>query len=405
VGGTSGKGSTSTIIASLLGTQYKVGLHTSPHLEKVNERIQVNNALGRALVDMSDEEFVSVFNEVLPVVHQMELTEWGPPSYFEILAAMAFVYFVREQVDIAVIEVGMGGRYDGTNVVDPLVAVLTNVGLDHVEVLGDSVEKIAEDKVGIIKKGIDVVSGVTQPSVIDLVEKTCRDVGASLSLLSRDFTFQIQQQSQEGSVFEYASTDAIGGEPHVYKDLQISLLGEHQVQNASLALRTVELLAKKGFLLDEDTIRQGLVTVSIPGRLEVVSTDPFIILDGAHNGDKAHALSHAMKTIFPMKKVIIVLALKEGKLAPDILKELLTIASSFILTSFAVKIDVGEIQSQDAHVLAELIHEVDPTMPIDVIPDPVQALDVAESAATKNSVILVTGSLYLIGSLRQYFFK
>src|SRR3989344_4068481 len=164
VGGTSGKGSTSTLIASILSMKLKTGLHTSPHLEKVNERISIDRK------DISNKDFVELLNEIKPAVEKMEKESIGAPSYFEIITAMAFFYFRKEKVDIAVIEVGMGGKFDATNVVESEVAVLTNVGLDHTDVLGETVEEIATDKAGIIKHGTSIITGVKQPSVIEIIK-------------------------------------------------------------------------------------------------------------------------------------------------------------------------------------------------------------------------------------------
>ena len=251
VGGTSGKGSTATIIASILATRFKVGLLTSPHLVKINERITYY--VSRITKTISDKEFISLVNSIVPVVEKMEKGRYGAPSYFEIVTAMAFLYFAKNKVDFAVIEVGMGGRFDATNVISPVAAVITNIGLDHTEILGETVEEIARDKAGIIKPGMHVVSGVKQPSVIEIVSKTCREVGTPLSLAGRDFDTVTESMTETGSSFSYRGVKK-------YTGLLLPLLGSHQINNAALAIRAVEELSLviSHWSLVEENIRLGL---------------------------------------------------------------------------------------------------------------------------------------------------
>ncbi len=459
VGGTSGKGSTATIIASILATKYKVGLHTSPHLERINERIRVidksfwgakpgsrrypakpgsrrypakrlQNRFWTSQNDkISDKDFVRLLYEVQPSIKVVEKSRFGTASYFEIVTAMAFLYFKQQKVDMAVIEVGMGGMFDATNVIKPLVAVITNVGLDHTEILGDTVEKIARDKAGIIKPGIEVVTGVRQPSVIKIIEAKgkrqsfdyAQDKKAKISLLDRDFSYQVKKMDETGSIFDYFGD-------HTYKNLKLSLLGEHQVENAALAIRTVELLychsgewlrhqnhfQSKGFWTSqndlEKNIRQGLEYAFIPGRLEIIHKKPLVILDGAHNPDKMKALVAAIKKIYPKRPVTSIIAIKSGKDAYEILKEILPICHEVIFTKFRLTTDLGDTYS---YTPAELIRVV---RGFDKIPNMryfVKKLVIEEKRAVKavkdsikdvnsDGLILVTGSLYLVGEIRKF---
>ena len=319
VGGTSGKGSTSTIIATILAQKYKVGLHTSPHLVRINERIRTYSrpplaeiARGGLIKDISDNDFIDLLNEVYPAIKKIEKSKLGQPSYFEIVTAMAFLYFKKQKVDIAVIEVGMGGRYDATNVIKSDVVVITNVWLDHTEILGTTVEKIAEDKVGIIKQGVKVVTAVKQPSVIKIIENTCKDKDASLSLISRSglIKYEAKKIDENGCVFDYIGEKT-------YRDLRILLLGRHQVENAAIAIRAIEI--SRPPLIKEEDIRFGLRQSYIPGRLEIISRNPLVVLDGAHNVEKMKALVVTIKEIFPKKKVKAIIAIKSGKDAKGIL--------------------------------------------------------------------------------------
>lgn len=400
VGGTSGKGSTAMIIAAILATKYKIGLHTSPHLERVNERftifsraplaISARSALMRRN-DISDDEFVKLVNEIKPAVLKMEKSMLGSPSYFEIITAIAFLYFKKQNVDFAVIEVGMGGTYDATNVIKPEVAVLTNIGLDHTEILGDTVEEIARDKAGIIKRGISVVSGVKQPSVIKIIESRIKNQESRISLLNRDFRYEIKKISDEESYFDYFGNKN-------YRNIFIPLLGVHQIENAAIVLKTVEELG--GF--SEEEIRLGFKKAFIPGRLEIVAKNPFIILDGAHNTDKIKALTKAIKTIWPGKKVKLVLAIKEDKKADEMLEIITPISKQVILTTFRSLLDQGTVLSIEPECLKENLLKLKFSGEIIIEKRSKDAFELAKNSARKEDIILVTGSLYLVGKIRVF---
>ncbi len=435
VGGTSGKGSTSTIIASILATKNKVGLHTSPHLVKIMERIRVMQQCNNATMqqwDISESEFVDLINYIRPFVEQVGKSELGTPSYFEIVTAIAFLYFKAKKVDIAVIEVGMGGRFDATNVIKPMVAVLTNVGLDHTEILGDTVEKIAEDKAGIIKPGIRVVTGVKQASVIKIINARMQECeNARMSLLDRDFSYHIKTVTEKGSIFDYQGDKLL-------QDLKLSLLGEYQIENASIAIRAVELLSaissipnfsdtppisksynsgpissalqKQSFIgrgrsskLVSSDIKKGLNSAFITGRFEIVSRKPLVILDGAHNPDKMRAMVESVKTIFPNKKVRVIIAIKEDKNAKEMLEILLPICRELIFTGYKIKADQGIVKSYTPKKLLNLFLSIGITCKANVISDPKKSLDLAIKQVNPNDIILVTGSLYLVGVIKRNF--
>lgn len=384
VGGTSGKGSTSTIIAAILGTKYKTGLHTSPHLIKITERINIGGK------DITEEEFVQLVKEIEPAVKEMETGRLGPPSYFEIVTAMAFLFFKKEKVEIAVIEVGMGGMFDATNVIIPEVAVLTSVGLDHTEILGDTVEKIASDKVGIIKHGIKVVSGVKQKPVIEIVEKACKKQEAKLSLLNRDFKYEIRESGEKGCIFDYLGDKT-------YKNLKLNIIGEFQAENAALAIRTAELLG--GF--EETSIREALSKVFVAGRMEIIGRKPTVILDGAHNPDKIRALTESLKLIFKERKITAVVAIKYDKNASEMLSILLPLCRRVIFTSYSLVTDLGNINSHPPGALVDLAGSISRDIPAEAVEGALKALEQAGKISEDDGIILVTGSLYLVGEVRK----
>src|SRR4051794_32255144 len=281
VGGTAGKGSTATIAAALLtAAGYRTGLHTKPHLRRVNERIQVNGA------PISDADLLALIEEAAPAARAVQ------PTWYELTVALMLLHFRRIAVEIAVIEVGLGGTFDGTNVVQPVVAVLTNVGLDHTEILGDTVEKIARDKVAIIKPGCIAITGVTQPSVRQIVAARAAEVGAPLWRRGEEIMFSVQDAGPTGSDF----TVEINGKTR--RGVHLGILGEHQVTNAVLAVAATDALGSKGLPIADEMIARTLPAVRIPGRLEVVAEQPTIVLDGAHNPDKMDALLAALPEYF-----------------------------------------------------------------------------------------------------------
>ena len=301
----------------------------------------------------------------------------------------------------------MGGTWDATNVIKPLVAVITNVGLDHTEILGSSVEKIAEDKAGIIKPGIKVVSGVKQKSVIKIIENTCKDKDASLSLISRAplaisarsalIKYKVKKIDEKGSIFDYFGINT-------YKNLKLSLLGRHQVENAAIAVRVIEKLSvvirQLADQLSVEDIKTGLKKVFIPGRLEIISKKPLVILDGAHNPEKMRALVSAIKEIFPDKKVKAIIAIKSGKDAQGILKEILPICHEVIFTRFRLMTDLGDTYSYEPEELISKARLVS-RAPLAYARSALVALNDAMKNTDSDSLILITGSLYLVGEVKK----
>lgn len=410
IGGTSGKGSTAYLTSHILQTAgYKTGLTISPHLQKINERIQINGQ------QISDKEFTKLVNSIVQTIELMKTTKVGAPSYFEILIAMAFLYFVQQKVDIAVVEVGMGGEYDATNTLNPLISVLTNVSLDHTNILGKTVEKIAKTKAGIIKsikhkvlsskclrKNLTVVSGVEQKSVVKIVKNQCKKTRATLHLLHKDFNYKITKEDINGVSFDFKS------EKNNLKNLHTSLLGEFQVNNASLAIKTALELTKYGFNISENNIRKALNTAYFPGRFEYLihNTKYKILLDGAHNPAKMEAFLRSLKKLFPKEKKIFVVAFKEDKDIKVMINKIFKIADAVILAQFQAKTDMKQNASADAFNIKNEILNIKYNKEIFVEKNSKKALQKALNILISQysnipSIVVVTGSLYLVGEIRN----
>lgn len=423
VGGTSGKGSTATILSQILHTAgYKTGLTISPHLQSVTERIQLD------CLPISEREFTLLLRDLEPVIEAMRKMPIGVPSYFEIVVAMAFVYFAQKKVDIAVAEVGMGGEFDATNTLSPLIAVLTNVSLDHTQILGNTVEEIARTKAGIIKSlkfkvknyKLAVVSGVRQPSVVEIVKKRCEEKGALLKLFEKDFRIGIKSVTEQGSKFDFQNENIF------FPDLFLSLPGEFQAENSALAIEAALNLRKFDFVISEESIRKALGAVSFAGRFEIfVSRDSvskgakvghenfissprnapiqIIVLDGAHNSAKMKAFLNSVKKLFPGKKKIFVAAFKNDKDIKKLLKQILKEADVLILTEFGGKTDVGLHTATSAEKLFEQAREMEKDVLLFAEKNSKKAMEKAFFQAKKmvNSLIIVTGSLYLVGEVRE----
>jgi dihydrofolate synthase/folylpolyglutamate synthase len=387
VGGTSGKGSTSMMIASMLTEAgYKTGLHLSPHLQIMNERHQINTHVARTT--RLDE----LFKEIKPAIMRVAKEgDFGLPSYFEAQVALAFMLFQREAVDVAVVEVGLGGTLDATNVLNSSVAVLTNVGLDHTHILGTTIEQIARDKSGIIKNGQTVVSGVRQHSSRQIVAERCQMQNANLWQVDEKFTYTLPN----GKGFR------LSGPAATFDDLRLGMPGDFQVANAACAVAAVQALPT-GFNVSENAVRQGLMQARIPGRVEVVQHDPVVVLDGAHNPEKIVASRQALDKVFGEKRRIVVLSLKSDKAAADVLAQVLPGTDTLIITQFKVNKSLWSPFTADE--LGRLVTSTSSETRIQVIADPIMAFNEALSQASDDDLIWVTGSFYLVGNIREFWY-
>lgn len=385
VGGTAGKGSTTKIIAHILKeASYKTGLHLSPHVQDIRERMQINEEF------ISKDKFVQYLEEIKPVIESMAASQYGKPSHFEALVALAFHCFAKEKVDLAVIEVGLGGTLDGTNVINPLVSVITNVDLDHKEILGKDVETIAGEKAGIIKKESIVITGATQKDIIEIIDKKSKENNCSILKLEKDIKYKIHEITCQDTNF------TLNIKENIFPDLNLNLLGEHQVKNAALAIAAVLELKNKGYNISENSIRYALETVKMPLRCEILYTKPEIMIDGAHNPVKIKALVKTLQQIFPKKNISMILAVKKGKDIAEMIPQLTKITKKFYITTYGTNTDFGKKTSINPEELLKHVENI----PAEIYKNSQEALEAAIKESKENDLVCVTGSLHLAGELR-----
>jgi len=391
VGGTNSKGSVCSMIYEILrAAGLRVGLYISPHLQDPRERIRSTSELPeQASGDKPWQDWIhaDTFVQCVEQIHDvLESDTWpdGPPTYFELLTAVAFLYFARQRVEIAVLEVGLGGRLDATNVVEPVVSVLGPIGLDHTDVLGDNVKSIAKEKLGIIRPGRVLVSAQQDGEVQELIRgvttaQNCRLVEYGDGLLA-----DILAHSMDGMRLSIRTPRGR------YESLSLPLLGRHQAENASLAVAAVESLTPDG--MPHESVHHGLARMSWPGRLEVIQRRPIVVLDGAHNPQAAEALRKTLEDLWPKAVKRIVIGVSADKDPRELGKILGPIAESIVCT-----------QSQhpracDAQRLAEQLAPCG--RPITVISDPIDAYTYVLNTASRDDVIVVMGSFFLVGELK-----
>ena len=372
VTGTNGKGSTCAMLASMFTKAgYKTGLYTSPFLIRFNERIQIDG------VQISDEEICRITEYIKPLADSI----FEQPTEFEMVTALGFEYFARQGCDLVVCEVGMGGEFDATNVIlPPEAAVICNIGLDHTEVLGDTLEKIAATKSGIIKPGCDAVIYREQPSVEAVFEERCKKVGAKLHKANFD-SIRLRSHGLEGQVF-----DCDG-----YEALELPLLGDHQLHNAAVVLTAVDALRTRGWKLPEEAVRKGLKDVRWPGRFELLRKDPLFIIDGGHNPQCIQALVKNIQDYLADRPLTILTGVLADKDYNCMYRNVEPYAKEFITVT------PGNPRALNAHDLAQYLSQFGkPVTACDAVADGVR---LAVEHAGKDGVVLCYGSLYMIGEI------
>ncbi len=385
--GTNGKTSTARMISSILEVGGKrVARYTSPHMQSVTERMCIN---GRPV---SQRDFAALLEEIIPQVEETDRENGDPLSYFEITTAMAFVHFSRRKVDVGVIEVGLGGRWDATNLVDSRVQLITGIALDHVAELGDTLEKIAYEKAGIIKEGSYVISAVSDPGALEIISEACEEKGSSLKLLGRDFQllYNLTYGIETGRVGQAVGVKGLLRE---YPEVFIPLLGEHQAVNAACAIAVCEAWAGSLSSLSTTEVEAGLGRVKSPGRLEVVSLDPLVVLDGAHNPDGAGRLAHVIVNDLDYEHLILVVGILADKDARHMLELLLPLASTVVVTQSR------EERAMPVRKLAAMVKEMGHDCV--VVEDIAEAVKFARTLAAVSDMVCVTGSLYTVGEARN----
>jgi dihydrofolate synthase/folylpolyglutamate synthase len=365
VAGTKGKGSTSAMIESITrAAGLRTGLWTSPHLHTYRERIQVD----RRLIDRAD--LVRLLEQVRPAVEAMRDEPNGPPVTFAIGFAIALRYFAEQQVDLAVLEVGLGGRFDSAAVVTPLVAAITSISYDHMAILGDTLAEIAWQKAGIIKPGRPVVSAPQAPEALEAIRHVAAEQGAPLHVVApMDDNYPVPQ-----------------------------LRGAFQRENAAVAAEVARLLRQAGLPINEAAIRHGIATTTWPARMELVPGRPAVLIDGAHNGDSIRRLLESIRAEFPNQRLILVFGSSRDKDLDRMLPQLIPAVSAIVLTRSQhprAQADLDELLTRIRPLLAH------PDIPLHSTPDVPEAVQQAQALAAPDDLILVTGSLFVAAAARE----
>jgi len=399
VAGTKGKGSTAAMIAAVLtAAGYRTGAFTSPHLERLEERLAIDGT------PCSPAELVELVDRVVPIAEQMDRAALaaGPPeigpTYFELTTAMAVLHFVERGVDLGVLEVGMGGRLDSTNVCTPLVSIITSISFDHTRQLGNTLASIAREKAGIIKPGVPVVSGVVADEPREVIRQTCREQGCRLTELGTDFDFDYRLPRHLEAAPALGGLDfryRVSGQEQSYRNLAMGLLGHHQAANAAVALAVLEELKRQGRRIPEEAVRAGLAGVACPGRVEVVSRRPTIILDVAHNTASVDALIEVLEGCFSARRRLLVFAATHEKDLRGMLERLLGRFDEVVFTRY-----LNNPRAVPPEELAETAAQLG-GCPVRVCPDPAGAWVVVRQWAEPDDLVCVTGSFFLAGEIRE----
>jgi dihydrofolate synthase/folylpolyglutamate synthase len=387
IAGTKGKGSTCAMIASMLqACGLKVGLYTSPHLVDVRERIQINGEM------IPQAEFARLVRLVAPHVNRIKPT----PSYFDVLTAVAFKHFAEEEVEIAVVETGLGGRLDSTNVIKPEITAITSISKDHMAQLGHTLPKIAEEKAGIFKKGVIAITVTQDPGVEDVLKRVAEKVGAPLDIAGKtiEFSYRFESSRLQGPHNRVCLTTPNSK----YEHLAVPLLGEHQAINCGLALSVIDRLKAKGMQLNDAKVMEGLAKTSVPGRMEMISTNPRILVDGAHNAASIDAMMRAIGQHIPYDSMVVIFGCCSDKDVSGMLERITSGADKVIFTP------VNNVRTADPEELAARYVELYGKM-AQVAPNLEEALAIANRAVTKDDLICITGSFYLVGEAKKLLAK
>lgn len=379
IAGTNGKGSVTTFIGEILkNAGFRVGVYTSPHFISFTERITINR------IPIPESQVAEIISKkILPAIKTLR-QDFTHPTYFEIATALAFIYFAREQVDFAVIEVGLGGRLDATNVITPLVSIITSIGLEHQDVLGETLKEIAYEKAGIIKQGVPVVTAVTQPEVLKVIQDVTLQKSSVLYQVGKELKFVIDKYPDSDSNYQFN----VSGILKEYYNLQTSLLGYHQIINATTSIGAIEVLEHHyRFKISTQAIKNGLLEAKIRGRLELIKNR--FLLDGAHNPASANVLRKALTDYFATRKLILILGILKDKDIEGIIKELLyqdKNISKVIITQLKTS------RTGDTERIYQAVRQY--TDKINILSTVREGIKYAE--ANSDDLICITGSLYTV---------
>lgn len=387
VAGTNGKTTTARMVAAVLHrVGYQVGVYTSPHLISYTERIVIDGT------EIAEADFAGAVERLIPHLDETNRqAATGRVTQFEALTALAFLLFREKNIDCGVIETGMGGTWDATNMIQPEVAVITNIALEHTDRLGDTLEEIAAEKAGVVKARLTCITGIEEPAIRRIVEERCAAAGAPIKILGRDF----RVIGVEGAA-DRSQRVSIAGLFARYDDLVVPLAGEYQATNAALAVACCEAFLAKQDRAGElpKVLPEALATVQSPGRLEVVQENPMVVLDGAHNPAGARELASALKSAFDYDRLILVVSILADKDVDSILRELVPLANTVVVTQAASD------RAVDADALADKVSRL--TSEFSVEREVAGGIGQAIRRAGPRDLVLVTGSLYTVGEAKQY---
>lgn len=390
VTGTNGKTSVSLMLLSILkGCGYRVGLFTSPHLETVRERISVNGRL------ISVNRFAETLTEIEPLIEKAEKTVGESLTYFEVVTAMAYHFFRRAGIDLAVLEVGMGGRWDATNMVDSEVAVITNIDLDHVKELGSTKAKIASEKEGIINEGALLITAESDRDLLMSIAERCGDVGAEMKVFGRDFRIEYLLPYRVKGEPPSQFVSVRGLDSKEFNDIKLPMLGKHQAINAACAIAAAQGYTDPREKTDVEAFKKAIGSLSIPGRLEFLAHRPLVVADGAHNVLGIDRLAAAVTGEFDYERLVVVVAILEDKDARGMLKILGIIADEIVLTENRSARSFPASRLEAFCRLEGIKYRAEP--------DFSSAMRLAYTLAGPGGMICVTGSLYTVSEARVYF--
>ncbi|MGG4504652.1 folylpolyglutamate synthase/dihydrofolate synthase family protein [Heyndrickxia sporothermodurans] len=378
IGGTNGKGSTVTYLRSILNEAgYRVGTFTSPYIETFNERISVNGQ------PITDEEIIQLVNSIQPFVEEIETTNLGSLTEFEVITVMAIYYFAyMNPMDMTIFEVGLGGRLDSTNILQPILSIITNIGMDHVNILGHTVAEIAFEKAGIIKNEIPVITGAKQKEALEVIKNKSKEMNAKLFISKDDFKVENIRTLHRGEQFTFSYSNG------QYQNLVINMLGKHQIENAILAIGAAIFLH-----IDEPMIREGLKKAFWPGRMEVLSEHPFVIVDGAHNPEGINSLINTLQEHFPYKKKKMIFAALSDKDLTNMIQPLAKLDAEVYFTEFDFPRAASAEQLFSLHLLPQA----------KVNKNWKKLLEEMFNALEENEMLIISGSLYFISNVKLFF--
>ncbi len=389
IAGTNGKGSTAAVLSSILKTAgYKVGLYTSPHLVSFQERMRINDKM------IAQHDVCNLLERLKPAIQKVaQNSMYNHPTFFEVITAMAFLYFYENDVDFSIMETGLGGRLDATNVCKPLVSVITHIDYDHMDKLGNTLSEIASEKSAIIKDNTVVISANQYPEAYKVIKSIAKDNKASLYSIGKEVQVKLNYSSINGNTFNYNGID------NQFEELFTSLVGNYQIENSAMAIAVSELLNKMGYKVNKDAIVAGLKNSKWPGRFEIVQKEPLVILDGAHNPNGVKNFTDNLKMIFKNNKIIAVLGIFSDKDYPNIIKNIVPFVDQLILTM------ANNPRATSTNILAkEATKYINPEKIIKKN-NVDSAIQESIKIAEKDDVICVTGSLYTVGEAKAYFLK